>query len=130
MDRPDMPTMESSSKAPGHLGVFVGFFPSLLKVIVSPDVLIHLLNKLLQSLGRFPGKELGRRSWPKTLDHGLNDNFIGHCGHLCPHSQEPSNIRLKVFLMVLHALEQGLSYDWIRLKALKTDNQHALELLP
>jgi hypothetical protein len=37
---------------------------------------------------------------------------------------------MKVFLMVLCALEQGLSYDWIRPKALKTDNQHALELLP
>jgi hypothetical protein len=32
--------------------------------------------------------------------------------------------------MVLHALEQGLSYDWLRLKALETDNQHVLKLLP
>jgi hypothetical protein len=31
--------------------------------------------------------------------------------------------------MVLCALEQGLSYDWVRLKALKAGNQHVLELL-
>jgi hypothetical protein len=78
----------------------------------------------------FPSEVLGRRSWPKTLDHGLNDNFIGHCGHLCSESPEPSDICLQVFLMVLCALEQGLSYDWLRLKALKTGNQHVLELLP
>jgi hypothetical protein len=43
MDRPDMPRVESSSEAPGHLGVSVGFFPSLSKVIVGPDVFVHLL---------------------------------------------------------------------------------------
>jgi hypothetical protein len=43
MDRPDMPRVESSSEAPGHLGVSVDFFPSLPKVIVGSDVLIHLL---------------------------------------------------------------------------------------
>jgi hypothetical protein len=32
--------------------------------------------------------------------------------------------------MVLCALEQGLSCDWLRLKALKTSNQHVLEILP
>jgi hypothetical protein len=32
--------------------------------------------------------------------------------------------------MVLRALEQGLSYVWLRLKALKTGNQHVLKLLP
>jgi hypothetical protein len=31
--------------------------------------------------------------------------------------------------MVLHALEQGLSCDWLRLKALETGHQHVLELL-
>jgi hypothetical protein len=41
MDRPDMPRVESSSEDHGHLGVSVGFFPSLSKVIVSSDVLIH-----------------------------------------------------------------------------------------
>jgi hypothetical protein len=50
MDRPDMPSVESSSEAPGHLGVFVGFFPSLSKVIVGSDVLVHFLEKLLQGL--------------------------------------------------------------------------------
>ena len=125
-----MPRVDSSSEAPGHFRKSVSFLPSLLEVIISPDVFIHFLKQLLQSLRRFPGKVLGRRSWPKTLDHGLNDNFIRHCGRLCSQTQEPSDIRLKVFLMVLCALEQGLSYDWLRLKALKTGNQHVLELLP
>jgi hypothetical protein len=125
-----MPRMDSSSKAPSYLRESVSFLPSLAEVVVSPDVLIHFLKQLLQSLGGLPGKVLSRRSWPKTLDHGLNYNFIGHCGRLCSQSQEPSDIRLKVFLMVLCALEQGLSYDWLRLKALKTSNQHVLQLLP
>ena len=122
--------MKSPSKAPGHFGKPVGPLPSLEKIIVGPDVLIHLLKQLLQSLWGLPGEVLSRRSWPKTLNHGLNDNFIGHCGHLCPQSQEPSDIRLKVFLMVLRALEQDLSCDWLRLKALETGHQHVLELLP
>ena len=125
-----MPRVDSSSEAPGHLRESVSFLPSLAEVVVSPDVLIHLLKQLLQSLWGLPGKVLSRRSGSKTLDHGLNDNFIGHYGRLCPQSQEPLDIRLKVFLMVLRALEQGLSRDWLRLKALKTGNQHILELLP
>jgi hypothetical protein len=125
-----MPRVDSSSEARSHLRKSVIFLPSLSEVIVSPDVLIHFLKQLLQSLRGFPGKVLGRRSWTKTLDQGLNDDFIGNCGRLCSQSQEPSDIRLKVFLMVLCALEQGLSYDWLRLKALKTGNQHVLELLP
>jgi hypothetical protein len=125
-----MPKVDSSSEAPGHLRESISFLPSLVEVVVSPDVLIHLLKQLLQSLWGLPGEVLSRRPWPKTLDHGLNDNFIRHCRHLCPQSQEPSDIRLKVFLMVLRALEQGLSCDWLRLKALETGNQHVLELLP
>ena len=124
-----MPRVDSPSEAPSHLRKSIGFLPSLSEVIVSPDVLIHFLKQLLQSLGGFPGEVLGRRSRPKTLDHGLNDDFIGHCGRLCSKSQEPSDIHLKVFLMVLRALEQGLSCDWLRLKALKTGNQHVFELL-
>jgi hypothetical protein len=125
-----MPQVDSSSEAPGHLRESISFFPSLAKVIVSPNILIHLLKQLLQSLWGLPGKVLSRGSWPETLNHGLNDNFIGHCGRLCPQSQEPSDIRLEVFLMVLRALEQGLSCDWLRLKALETGHQHVLELLP
>jgi hypothetical protein len=111
-----MSRVDSPSEAPSHLRKSVSF--------------IHFLKQLLQSLGRFPGEVLGRRSWPKTLDHGLNDNFIGHYGRLCSPSQEPSDIRLKVFLMVLCALDQGLGCDWLRLEAPKTSNQHVLELLP
>ena len=125
-----MPRVDSPSEAPSHLRKSVSFLPSLAEVIVSPDVLIHFLKQLLQSLGRFPSKVLSRRSWPKTLDHGLNDDFIRQCGRLCSQSQETSDIRLKVFLMVLCTMEQGLSCDWLRLKALKTGNQHVFELLP
>jgi hypothetical protein len=125
-----MSRVDSSFEAPGHLRESIIFLPSLAKVVVSPDVLIHFLKQLLQSLWGLPGEVLSRRSWPETLDHGLNDNFIGHCGRLCPQSQEPSDIRLKVFLMVLRALEQSLGYDWLHLKALETGNQHVLELLP
>jgi hypothetical protein len=45
--RSDMPWVEPSSEAPGHLRIFVSFFPSLSKIIVGSDVLIHLLEKLL-----------------------------------------------------------------------------------
>jgi hypothetical protein len=106
-----MPRVDSPSEAPSHLRKSISFLPSLSEIIISPDVLIHFLKKLLQGLRGFPGKVLSRRSWPKTLDHGLNDDFIGHYGRLCSQSQEPSDIRLKVFLMVLCALEQGLSCD-------------------
>jgi hypothetical protein len=125
-----MPRVDSSSEALGHLRESISFFPSLAEVVVSPDVLIHLLKQLIQSLWGLPGKVLSHRSWPKTLNHGLNENFVGHYGRLCPQSQEPSDIRLKVFLMVLRALEQGMSCDWLRLKALETGHQHVLELLP
>jgi hypothetical protein len=122
--------MDSSSEAPGHFRESVSFLPSLAEVVVSPDILIHLLKQLLQSLWGLPGEVLSHRSWLKALNHGLNDNFIGHFGRLCPQSQEPLDIRLEVFLIVLRALEQGLSCDWLRLKALETGHQHVLELLP
>jgi hypothetical protein len=125
-----MPRVDSSSEAPGHLKESVSFLPSLTEVVVSPDILIHLLKQLLQCLWALLGEVLSRRSWPKTLDHSLNDNFIGHCGRLCPQPQEPSDICLKVFLMILRALKQSLRCDWLRLKALETGNQHILELLP
>jgi hypothetical protein len=125
-----MPRVDSSFEAPGHLRESVSFLHFLAEIVVSPDVVIHLLKQLLQSLWGLSGEVLSRRSWPKTLDHGLNDNFIGHCGRLCLQSQEPSDIRLKVFLMVLRALKQGLSFDWLHLKALEIGNQHVLELLP
>jgi hypothetical protein len=121
-----MPQMNSSSEAPGHFGESVSFLPSLAKIIVSSDVLIHLLKQLLESLWGLPGEILGSRSWTKTLDHGLNDNLIGHHRRLCPQSQEPSYIFLKVFFMILCALEQSLSYDWLRLKALEASTNMSL----
>jgi hypothetical protein len=75
--------VKSSFEAPGHLRKHVGLLPSLAKIVVSPDVLIHLMKKLLQSLWRLPIKILSCMSGLKPLDNGLNDNFIAHCGCLC-----------------------------------------------
>ena len=73
-----MPRVESSSEAPSYLGVSISFFPSLPKIIVSLDVFIHLLEELLQGLWWLCCKVLRCKSWPEPLDHGLNDDFIGH----------------------------------------------------
>jgi hypothetical protein len=97
--------MKSPSKTPGHFKKHVGFLPSLAKIIIGMDVLIHLLKELLKGLWRLPGKILGCRSWLKSLDHGLNDNFVGHYGRLCSQTQKPSDIRLKILLVVLRALK-------------------------
>jgi hypothetical protein len=125
-----MPWVDSPSKAPGHLREPVGFLPSLMKVIINADVFVHFLKQFLQGLRRFPGEVLGRRSWTKPLDHGLNENFIGHCWCLCPQTQESSDIRLEVFFVILRALEQSLSGNRLRLKPLETGDQHVLQLLP
>jgi hypothetical protein len=129
MNRSNVHGVDSSSEAPGHLRKSIGFFPSLAEIIISPDMFIHLLKKLLQGLWGFPSKILSHRSWSKPFDHGLNDNLIGHCGRLCSQTQEPSDIHLKVFLVVLCALEQSLSSDWLRLKPLETGDWHILKLL-
>jgi hypothetical protein len=125
-----MPRVDSSFEAPCHLRKPISFFPSLAEIIIGPDVLIHLLKQLLQSLRGFPSEVLSRRSWPKPFDHGLNDDFIGHYGCLCSETQEPSDIRLEVFFMVLRALEQSLSSNWLRLEQLETGDRHVLQLLP
>jgi hypothetical protein len=122
MDRPDMSRVESSSEALGHLGVSVGFFPSLLKVIVSSDVLVHFLKKLLQGLQWLPCKILCRWSWSEPLDHGFNDNLVRHCRRLSSKSQEPSEVRLQVLLMVLRTLEQSLGSDQLRLETLEASD--------
>jgi hypothetical protein len=62
MDQPDVPGVNSSSEAPGHLREPICFFPSLAEIIVGADVLIHLLKKLLQGLWGLPGKILSHRS--------------------------------------------------------------------
>jgi hypothetical protein len=43
----NMPWVEPSFEAPGHLRISVSFLPSLPEIVVSSDVLIHLLEKLL-----------------------------------------------------------------------------------
>ena len=125
-----MSWVDSPSEAPGHFGEPVSFLPSLPKVIISADVFIHLLKQFLQGLRGFPGEVLGRRSRSKPLDHGFNDNLIRHRWRLCPQTQEPSDIRLKVFFVILRALEQSLSSNRLRLKPLETGDQHVLQLLP
>jgi hypothetical protein len=125
-----MPRVDLSSEASSHLRKSISFFPSLAEIIIGPDVLIHFLKQLLQSLRGFLGEVLSHRSWPKTFDHGLNDDFIGHCGRLCSQTQEPSDIRLEVFFVVLRALEQSLSSNRLHLKPLETGDQHILQLLP
>jgi hypothetical protein len=54
--------VDSSSETPSHIRKPIGFFASLAEIIISLDVLIHLLKKLLQGLRGFLGKVLSRRS--------------------------------------------------------------------
>jgi hypothetical protein len=100
-----MPEVESSSEAPSHLRIPVIFLPSLAKIIVSSDVLIHLLEKLLQGLWWHPCKILCCRSWSEPLDHGFDDDLIRHRSRLGSKSKESTEICLQVLLMVLRALE-------------------------
>jgi hypothetical protein len=97
--------MKSSSEASVHFRKLVHFLPSLAEIIINLDVLVYLLKEFFQGLWWFPYKILGCESWPKPLDHALNNNFIGHCGHLRPQTQEPLDVRLQVLLMVLRALK-------------------------
>jgi hypothetical protein len=48
-------------RSPGHFRKPVCFLPSLAKIIIGLDVLIHLLKELLQGLWGLPGKILGCR---------------------------------------------------------------------
>jgi hypothetical protein len=119
VDCPNMPGMESSSEAPSQLRIPICFLPSFADIIISSDVLIHLLEKFLQGLWWLPCKILSCGSWLKPLDHGFNDNLTGHCRGLSSQTQEPLDVRLHVLLTVLCALELGLSSDWLRLEALE-----------
>jgi hypothetical protein len=75
-----MSWVDSPSEAPGHFGEPVSFLSSLTKIIIIVDVFIHLLEQLFQGLRGFPGEVLGRRSWPKPLDHGINAISLGTIG--------------------------------------------------
>jgi hypothetical protein len=50
--------MKSSSEAPGHFREPECLLPSLAEVVVSSDILVHLLEQLLQSLWWLPSKVL------------------------------------------------------------------------
>jgi hypothetical protein len=129
MNRPDMPRVESSSKAPSHLRVYVDLFSSLPKVVVSPDIFVHLLEKFFQSLW-WLAAELCCWSWSKPLDHSFDNDLVRHRWRLSPETQKPSYICLQVFLMILRALKQSLGSYWLRLEALKTGYQHVFQLRP
>jgi hypothetical protein len=105
VDRSNMPGVESSSEASSHLRIPISFLASLVEIIVSSDVLIHLLEKLLQSLWWLLCKILSCRSCSEPLDHGFDDDLSRHCWRLGFESQEPSDVCLQVLLMVLRALE-------------------------
>jgi hypothetical protein len=122
VDCSDAPGVESYFEAPSHLRIPICFLPSLAEIFVSLNVFIHLLEKLLQCLWWLSCKILCSGSYSEPLDHGLNDNLIGHCRRLSSHLQEPSDVRLQVLLMILCALEQSLGSDWLRLEALESDD--------
>jgi hypothetical protein len=112
VDHSNMPRVESSFEAPSHLRIPVSFLPSLAEIIVSSDVLIHLLEKLLQGLWWLPCKILCCWSWSEPLDHGFDDDLIRHRWCLGSESQQPLDVCLQVLLMVLCArieLEQSLA---------------------
>jgi hypothetical protein len=119
MDRSDMSGVKSSSEAHSHLRIIVRFLPSLVEIVVSSNVFIHLLEKLLQGLRWLPCKILCCGFWSEPLDHGLDDDFIRHYWRLGSQLQEPSDVCLQVLLMVLRALEQSLSSHWLCLEALE-----------
>jgi hypothetical protein len=109
VDRSDMTRVKSSFEAPSHLRIHVSFLTSPTEIIVSSDVFIHLLEKLLQGLRWLSCKILCFWSWSEPLDHGLDDDFIRHRWRLGSQPHEPSDVCLQVLLMVLRALEQSLA---------------------
>jgi hypothetical protein len=130
VDCSDMPGVESSSEAPSHLRIPISFLPSLSKIIVSSDILIHLLENLLQGLWWLPCKILCCRSWSEPLNHGFDDDLIWHCRRLGSESQESSKVCLQVLLMVLRTLEERLGSHRLRQETLEAGYQHILQLLP
>jgi hypothetical protein len=101
----DMPWVEPSSEAPGYLRIYVSFLPSLPKIVVGSNVLVHLLEKLLQGLWGLSSEILCCWSWAKSLDHGFNNNFIWHRWSLSSEAQKPLNVYLQVLIVVMCALK-------------------------
>jgi hypothetical protein len=125
-----MPRVESSYEGPSHLRILVSFLSSMVKIIISSDILIHLLEKLLQSLWWLPCKILRCRSWPEPLNHSFDDDLIRHRGRLGSELKESLDICLQVLLVVLHTLEQCLGSHWLHLETLEAGYQHVLQLFP
>jgi hypothetical protein len=55
---PDVPWVVMPSKAPSHFCISLSFFLFSGKIIIHPNVFIHLLEKFFQSWRDFPGKVL------------------------------------------------------------------------
>jgi hypothetical protein len=130
LDCSDMPGVESSSEAPSHLRIPLSLLPSLAKIIVSSDIFIHLLEKLLQGLWWLPGKILCCQPWSEPLNHSFDDDLIRHRWRLGSESQESSNVCLQVLVMVLRTLEKCLGSHKLCLETLEASYQHVLHLLP
>jgi hypothetical protein len=80
VDCSDVPGVESSSEAPSHLIIPIFFLPSLVEIIVSSNVFIHLLEKFIQGLWWLPCKILSCGSRSEPLDHGLMTISLGTVG--------------------------------------------------
>jgi hypothetical protein len=65
----------------------------------------------------------------KPLNPGLGVYLIWDHQCLSLEPKEPSDEGLQIFHMVLCALEQGLSSDWLHLETLEACDQHVLQLL-
>jgi hypothetical protein len=94
VDCSNMSWVKPSSEAPGHLRVPVTLLPSLLKIIISPDILIRFFGEASLEFEGFPSKILCRWTSLKPLDHCLNGNFIWHRWCLGSEPQKPSDVSL------------------------------------
>jgi hypothetical protein len=124
-----MPRVDSSSEAPSHLRKPISFLPYLAEIIISLDVLIHFLKQLLQSLGGFLAKYLAIGPSRRPLIMASMTISLGTVG-TCALRRKNLQHTPEGTLMVLCALKQGLSSDWLCLKPFKTGDQHVLKLLP
>jgi hypothetical protein len=79
VDASNMPWMKPSSEARGDFGVSMKFLSSLVKIVVSPYILVHLLQQLFMGMGWFFCKILSCWSWPEPHDHGFDDDVIRDC---------------------------------------------------
>jgi hypothetical protein len=73
--------MNSPSEAPGYFGEPVSFLPSLPKVIVSVDVFIHLLRRILPTTSPLPVPVAREREREREREEG-KDMILNKVAHL------------------------------------------------